>query len=71
MNLKEGKLPWFLSNHLKIQQWFQLFFSRTWGNWSEMFWLKINGQCSSEGTMDDMEFDIPFLIEFYPAEYPF
>ena len=40
------------------------------GNWSETFWLKINGNVVQKGQMDDMVFDIPFLIEFLSSRLP-
>jgi acylpyruvate hydrolase len=46
------------------------FFQPDMGNWSETFWLKINGNVVQKGQMDDMVFDIPFLIEFLSSRLP-
>ena len=68
--LKEGKLPWFWSKSFKNSAVVSTFFQPDMGNWSELFWLKINGNVVQKGQMDDMEFDIPFLIEFLSSRIP-
>ena len=68
--LKERKLPWFLSKSFKNSAVVSSFHELDLNNWSEKFWLKINGKVVQEGKMDDMEFDIPFLIEFLSSRIP-
>jgi len=68
--LKDGKLPWFLSKSFKNSAVVSSFHELDLNNWSEKFWLKINGKVVQEGRMDDMEFDIPFLIEFLSSRIP-
>ena len=68
--LKERKLPWFLAKSFKNSAVVSTFFQPDMGNWTETFWLKINGNVVQKGQMDDMVFDIPFLIEFLSSRLP-
>ena len=68
--LKENKLPWFLSKSFKNSAIVSSFSEPDFEIWSQKFWLNINGNRVQEGYSSDMQFLIPFLIEYLSNRLP-
>ncbi len=68
--LKKKRLPWLLSKSFQGSAVVATFSKPDKVEWSREFWLKINGAIMQQGSMKDMLFCIPKLIEYLSAHVP-
>lgn len=62
--LKEKRLPWYLSKSFQNSAWVGTFEVPDWDKWKSDFWLKVNGVEKQRGNLKDMVYSIKKQIAY-------
>jgi len=68
--LKEKRLPWFLSKSFKNSAWVGTFETPDWNKWSREFWLTVNGKERQRGQIRDMIYSIETQVSYFSNLLP-